>query len=64
MESYIEYICSICKNKDKNLCNIVNTVDDKLKCAFYERATKEKKMQKKSCYITAKQKEPVMRGIV
>ena len=63
MENYIKYICSICKNKDTDLCNIVNTVDNKTKCAYYERLVKEKKSIDK-CYVTAKHHEPVMKGIV
>lgn len=64
MENYIKYICSICKNKDKNLCNITTTVDKRTKCAFYERKEKPKRTVDKGCYVTADKHEPIMRGIV
>lgn len=38
---YIKELCSICNNKNKNLCNITYTFDDKLKCIYYERCKKK-----------------------
>jgi len=37
-ETFIKEICSICKNREKDLCHIVYKIDGTLGCEFYEKA--------------------------
>lgn len=61
---YIRALCSICNNKSKELCNITNTFDNKVKCVFYDRAVRDKKKVDKDIYVIANKKRPVMKGLV
>jgi len=61
-ETYIREICSNCKNRTTNLCNIVMSVKGKLQCIYYD---KDKDV---TGYVqfkgrTANQSKPVMKGI-
>lgn len=59
-ETYIRTLCSNCKNKESNLCEIRKDINGTLKCCYY---LKDKHIQgyKKEETITAKKGKPIMR---
>ena len=61
-ESYVENLCSNCRNKNKNLCNIRRTIKGTLKCVYYE---KENNLEgyKEQTKVMAKKQKPIMKGI-
>ena len=61
-QTYIRQICSNCKNRKTNLCEITTDINGTLKCVYY---IKEKNIEgyKKFKGITAKQGKPIMKGI-
>lgn len=61
-ETYIRQICSNCKNRKANLCNIRKGIKGTLKCIYYEK-DKQYEGYKKFKGRTAKQKKPIMKGI-
>lgn len=42
-KAYIKEICSNCKNKDSNDCEIRRLIDNTVKCKNYERRKQEEK---------------------
>ena len=34
-ETYKRRLCKICKNRNTNLCNIVRSIDGKVRCCYY-----------------------------
>lgn len=62
-ETYSRAICPECLNKDKDLCNIVITVDNKAKCINYLRCSRCISKKEKDCIVTAKKRKPLMKGI-
>ena len=66
-EVYADKICPECNNTNKEDCDIRKTIDGTVKCYGYKRCmtTKCKECSKqKECLVTAKQTNPVMRGLV
>ena len=59
-ETYIRIICSNCKNKETNLCEIRRDIKGTLKCCYYIK-DKPKKGYKKFEGRLAKQAKPIMR---
>lgn len=61
-EAYIEYICSHCKNKPYDLCEIRRKYDGTMYCDGYE---KENNLigYKKPLQKTAKFEKPLMKGM-
>lgn len=61
--TYTRQICSNCKNRNTNLCEVITDIDGTLKCAYY---IKEKNIEgyKKFKGTTAKQEKPIMKQIV
>jgi len=62
-ETYIEEICSNCKNREESLCNIRRNVKGNLQCIYYEKE-KEKQGYKEFKNRTANQKRPIMKNIM
>ena len=58
-ETYIRTLCSNCKNRERNLCEIRRNTNGNLQCCYY---IKEKQIEgyKKAEKITAKQQKPIM----
>lgn len=59
-ETYKRILCSNCKNKELNLCEIRRNIRNNLQCCYYEK-DKELAGYKKEEKITAKQQKPIMR---
>ena len=59
-ETYIRTLCSNCKNKELNLCEIRKDIEGTLKCVYY---AKDKQIAgyKKFEGRLAKQRKPIMR---
>lgn len=59
-ETYIRTLCSNCKNKELNLCEIRKDIEETLKCVYY---TKDKQIEgyKKFEGRIANQGKPIMR---
>ena len=62
-ETYSRVICPECLNKDKDLCNIVTRIDNKVKCINYLRCKECKINKEKACIVTARKHKPLMKGI-
>lgn len=62
-ETYSRVICPECENKDKDLCNITSTIDNKAKCINYLRCNRCIHKKEKACIVTAKKGKPLMKGI-
>ena len=39
-ESFVSNLCTNCKNRNKDLCNITRDINRNLRCAYYEKAQK------------------------
>lgn len=59
-ETYVRTLCSNCKNREKNLCEIRKDIKGTLKCVYYEK-DKDIEGYKKTEIVTAKQQKPIMR---
>lgn len=59
-ETYKRQICSNCKNRNENLCNIRKDIKGTLKCINYIQ-DKQYKGYKQFQGRTAKQEKPIMR---
>ena len=59
-ETYIRTLCSNCKNRKLNLCEIRKDMNGTLKCCYY---IKDKNVQgyKQHLIRTAKQEKPLMK---
>lgn len=42
-QRYIEYICSVCKNKDKDVCEIRRKLDRTMYCSGYDTILEKRK---------------------
>ena len=62
-ETYIRTLCSNCKNRKLNLCEIRKDINGTLKCCYYD---KDKNIEgyRKQLRITAKQQKPIMKNIL
>lgn len=62
-ETYVQYLCKNCKNKDTNLCCIKRKIDNTLYCESY---VKDKDLEgyKKTLYRTAKYEHCVMSKLI
>lgn len=58
-ETYIRTLCSNCKNRELNLCEIRRNIRNNVQCCYYEK-DKELEGYKKEEKITAKQQKPIM----
>lgn len=58
-ETYIRQICSNCKNRKEDLCNIRRNIRGNLQCIYYIK-DKQHKGYKKFKGRTAKQEKPIM----
>ncbi len=59
-ETYIRTLCSNCKNRELNLCEIRRNIRNNLQCCYYIK-DKEIAGYKKIEKITARQQKPIMR---
>lgn len=59
-ETYTRQICSNCKNRQENLCNIRRNLNGNLQCCYYIK-DKEWEGFKQFKGRTAKQEKPIMR---
>lgn len=59
-ETYTRTVCSICKNKKLDLCNIRKNIKGNLKCVYYEK-DKEMTGYKRFKGRTANQGKPIMK---
>ena len=59
-ETYIRTLCSNCKNRRTNLCEIRKDIIGTLKCSYYIKG-KEQKGYKQFQGRTANQRKPIMR---
>lgn len=59
-QTYIRTLCSNCKNKNTNLCEIRKDIRGTLKCSYYIK-DKEIRTYKKQLIRTANQGKPIMR---
>ena len=59
-ETYIRTLCSNCKNREQNLCEIRRNINNSLQCCYY---IKDRHIvgYRKTEKITAKQQKPIMR---
>ena len=63
-ETYVENLCKNCKNKETDLCDIIENMDGTLKCIYYEREKKQEGYKDKiKINVTAKRNKPIMEGI-
>ena len=62
-ETYIRTICSNCKNRTTDLCNIKRNIKGNLRCCYYVK-DKETEGYKKQLKVTAKQSKPLMKNIL
>ena len=61
-ETYTRQICSNCKNRKADLCNIRKNIKGKLKCIYYEK-DKEIEGYKQFKGRTAKQNNAIMKRL-
>ena len=61
-ETYIRQICSNCKNRKADLCNIKQDKTGTLRCIYYIK-DKQHKGYKQFKGRTANQNKPIMKGI-
>ncbi len=61
-ETYTRQICSNCKNRKADLCDIRRDIKGTLKCIYYEK-DKQHEGYKKFKGRTADQGKPIMKGI-
>ena len=59
-ETYIRQLCSNCKNRELNLCEIRKNINNSLQCCYYIK-DREIEGYKKAEKITAKQQKPIMK---
>lgn len=59
-ETYIRTICSNCKNRKLNLCEIRKDINETLKCSYYIKE-KETEGYKEFKGRLARQEKPIMR---
>lgn len=59
-ETYTRTLCSNCKNRNTNLCEIRKRIDGTLKCCYYVKDKDMQGYQKQLCR-TANQCKPIMR---
>ena len=61
-ETYKRTVCSNCRNKLSNLCDIKKDIEGKAKCVYYE---KENELTGYKAFKgrTANQSKPIMKGI-
>lgn len=59
-ETYIRELCSNCKNRTLNLCNIRKNIKGNLRCIYYEK-DKEFEGYKEFKGRTANQRKPIMK---
>ena len=62
-ETYIRNICSNCKNRKLDLCNIRKNIKGNLQCCYYYREKKQKGF-KQFQGRTANQSKPIMKNII
>lgn len=62
-ETYIRTLCSNCKNRNLDLCEIRRQIDGTLNCCYYIK-DKDVKGYKKPLITTAKQHKPIMKNIL
>jgi len=62
-ETYIRTLCSNCKNRNTDMCEIRKDINGTLKCCYY---VKDKHTQgyKKPLTTTANQHKPIMKNIL
>lgn len=59
-ETYTRTLCSNCKNRQTNLCEIRKDINGTLKCCYYDK-DKEVQGYKRQLNITANQHKPIMK---
>ena len=59
-ETYIRTLCSNCKNRQTNLCEIRKDIKGTLKCCYYIK-DKDTEGYKREEIVTAKRKKPIMK---
>ncbi len=59
-ETYVRTLCSNCKNRELDLCEIRKDIKGTLKCVYYEK-DKDIEGYKKQLIRTAEQSKPRMR---
>lgn len=62
-QTYIRTLCSNCKNRQTNLCEIRKDINGTLKCCYYDK-DKEVQGYKRQLNITANQHKPIMKNIL
>lgn len=62
-ETYKRILCSNCKNKDTNICEIRKNIKGNMKCCYYERSKKQDGY-KPFKGRTANQNKPLMKNIL
>lgn len=62
IETYARTICSNCKNRKTDLCEVRWTVDNKMRCVYYKK-DKQLKGYEKFKGRMADQNKPIMKGI-
>lgn len=61
-ETYVEEICSNCKNREQSLCNIRRNINGNLQCIYYEKE-KENVGYEDFKHRTAHQRRPIMKNL-
>ena len=59
-KTYIRQLCSNCKNRKLDLCNITTNIKGNLQCKYYEREKNIKGYEKFKGRL-AKQEKPIMK---
>ena len=59
-ETYIRTLCSNCKNKSLDLCNVRKNIRGNLQCCYYIKDKQHEGYNKYLCR-TAEQEKPIMR---
>lgn len=62
-ETYTRTLCSNCKNRKLDLCEIRKDINGTLKCCYYAK-DKDIKGYKKEEIVTAKKQKPIMKNIL
>ena len=62
-ETYIRTLCSNCKNRETNLCEIRKDINGTLKCCYYAK-DKDIEGYKREEIVTAKKQKPFMKNIL
>ncbi len=62
-ETFVRAICSNCKNRHLDLCNIRRNIEGSLKCIYYEK-DKEFEGYKEFKGRLAHQSKPIMKNII